>query len=238
MNDPWFNKSNLARVSLSELRLVQRNYNDIDNHFSGYSGWFNDKLSDELKTLLQDQQFSGYYYNLRYDQTPRNFENTLTIEEEAVLKFYTTHEGYEALNIALRTGIMNDFLSIQARLMNQALNKLPNSIHNNDELFRLERHSDEDLKRIFVEGTNFEAKGFWSATYLPEAIGKGIGIHSDSVLIRIKGKNAKHIEDLATDPREREVLFTSYSNFRVKQVGESINPKDNNTIRTVWVEEL
>lgn len=45
-----------------------------------------------------------------------------------------------------------------------------------------------------------------------------------TVLIKIKGKNGRLIEELSTLKTEKEVLFKSNTKFKVKEIGFDYNP--------------
>jgi len=50
-----------------------------------------------LTTLKTNTSFTLYFDELTDGTITRKFANILSIEEEAVLKFYTTNEGYKTL---------------------------------------------------------------------------------------------------------------------------------------------
>lgn len=77
----------------------------------------------------------------------------LSLEEEAVLRFYTTNAGYKNFNKALRGEIaMTEEFKMQKELMNKALNKLPK--YQSDELpYRIETLSGEQITKIYKVGS-------------------------------------------------------------------------------------
>ena len=166
----------------------------------------------------------------------------LTIEEEAVLKFYTTNTGYKNLNSALREEIaMTDFYAAQKKLMEQALSKISNSTYNGSQnlLYRIENLTETQISSIYIEGSFFNSKSFTSATYSEYAISYAIRTRPHTVLIRIEGKNGKLIEDLSTLPSEKEILFKTQSEFKVTKVGYDYNPDDPmKPIKTIWLKEI
>ncbi|KAA0127546.1 ADP-ribosyltransferase [Chryseobacterium sp. SN22] len=148
----------------------------------------------------------------------------LSLEEEAILRFYTTNAGYKNFNKALRGEIeMTEEFKIQKELMNKALDKLP-KYQSNELLYRIETLSEEQITKIYKVGNIIENKQFTSTTYSETAIERGIEHRGATLLLRIEGKNGRLIEDLSTLKIEREVLFKSNTKFIVKEVGFAPNP--------------
>ena len=80
--------------------------------------------------MLSDRDYREIYNDFVTGKVARKFTKELSLEEEAVLRFYTTKEGYKNFNRALRGEIpITDFYLSQKNLMNQALKKLPTSNH-------------------------------------------------------------------------------------------------------------
>ncbi|SPE77504.1 ADP-ribosyltransferase exoenzyme [Flavobacterium columnare] len=207
------------------------------NVIRGVSG-----AGNSTSILKSNTFFSTYLDGLTNGIFTRKFTNILSIEEEAVLKFYTTNPGYKDFNRALRGEIpMTDFYNAQKSLMEQALSKMPNSIFNGSKnlLYRIENLTDVQISSIYIEGSIINTKAFTSATYSENAIIDAIRNRSYTVLIRIEGKNGKLIEELSTLPAEKEILFKTGSIFEVNKVGFSPNPDDYMTpIKTIWLKEL
>ena len=201
-------------------------------------------LLETFSILYKNNGFKKYYDDLVANPGSRKFSNLLKTEEEAVLKYYTTNPGYKDLNKALRGGegveLTEEFIA-QEKLMNKALDKLPNSAYNSPDklLYRIENLTEDQIATIYKKGDNFTSKGFYSSTYSEDAIIDAMRNRNHTVLIRIKGKNGKLIEDLSTLPKEKEILFKSETGFKVENVGYSPNPDDFMTpIRTIWLTEL
>jgi ADP-ribosyltransferase exoenzyme/Fibronectin type III domain len=199
-------------------------------------------VQDWVITLRTNVSFASYFDDLANGTITRKFADILSIEEEAVLKFYTTNQGYKNFNQALRGEIpMTDFYIAQKNLMERALSKMPNSIYNNPSnlLYRIENLTELQIKNIYTEGSIINTKAFTSATYSENAIIDAIRSRKYTVLIRIEGKNGKLIEDLSTFPTEKEILFKTGTNFKVNKVGFSPNPDDyETTVKTIWLKEL
>lgn len=177
--------------------------------------------------LLKDENFKKYFDELLLNPSKRVLPDILVVDEEAVLKYYTTNPGYSNFNKALRGEIaMTDKFKAQEKLMNQALEKLPNSIYNqSDELFyRIEKLTVEQIGSIYKEGEILTTKAFTSCTYSREAIEQAMVQREHSVLIRIKGKNGKLIEEFSTLPKEKEILFRPNTTFKVERVYSGRHP--------------
>lgn len=133
---------------------------------------------------------------------------------------------------------MSEEFLVQERLMNKALEKLPNSSYK--DLYRIENLTETQITLLYKEGNIITSKAFTSSTYSEEALIDAMRARSYTLLIRIKGKSGKLIEDLSTLKNEREILFKSKTKFKITKVDYSANPEDDymSKIRTIWIEEL
>ncbi|EQB93068.1 hypothetical protein C874_16905 [Elizabethkingia anophelis 502] len=181
-------------------------------------------ISPELKTLLKDKSFSEIYWDLSNGKIKRVFGNLLKYEEEAVLRFYTTNAGYKNFNKALRGEIkMTGFYSVQEKLMNEALEKLP-VYESENLLYRIENLTEVQVKEYYKVGEVITNRHFTSATYSEEAVEGAIELRPANLLIIIENKNGRLIENLSTLKKEKEVLFKSSTKFYVKEIGFEPNP--------------
>jgi hypothetical protein len=175
---------------------------------------------------------------------PRLHPN-MTLLEEASIRFYTTNPGYKDLNKALRGEIpMTPLFQEQSNILSIALAKLPVSTHNssNTYLWRIENLSDAQFNSEYVKGSIRNKPAFYSSTYSETAIIDASRNRSHNVLVRIKGKNGKLIEDTSTLPSEKEILFNKNTKFEVEDVGFSPHPDQDMfpgvPIKTVWLKEI
>ena len=238
LDEPWIGDS--ARKNIDEIKLVHRYFDDVTNYSGGYVAWRADFERSDIGIMLRNSSFRRYRDELYNDPLSRSFGNMLSVEEEAILKFYTTNEGYKNLNRALRGEIpMTDAYAAQERLMNQALSRLPNSRYSG-KLFRIETHKAGAIPMIYKEGEIFTARHFMSTTHSEEALIEAMRARTPNLLIRIEAKSGKLIEDLSTFYVEKEILFKSGTRFRVKKVGISGDPEKDYIvpIKTVFLEEL
>ncbi|MFN4198074.1 MAG: hypothetical protein ACK4FS_03505 [Flavobacterium sp.] len=155
--------------------------------------------------LLNNKEYVKHLDDLKYGRVKRVLPKLLTLEEEAILRFYTTNAGYKNFNKALRGEIkMTDEFFAQERLMNQALNKLPN-YNSKDILYRIENLTDDQIKSYYKVGEEVTNKHFTSCTYNIDAIAVAMRSRSYIVMIHIIGENGKKIEALSTLSKEKEI---------------------------------
>jgi hypothetical protein len=196
-------------------------------------------VSVDSKILLKNKEFLKHFDDLKYSRITRVYPNILSLEEEAVLRFYTTNTGYKNLNKALRGEIkMTDKYLAQEQLMNQALDKLPN-YKTDTLLYRIKNLTPDQIEKYYVKGNTITNKHFTSSTYDMNAIGKAMERRPHTVLIRIESKNGKLIENISTFEKEKEILFKSNIEFYVDDIRMSTSPENFvTTIKTVILKEL
>lgn len=205
--------SNIAAGVLPELNA------NIFKSFSALSSRM--KLSKYFEVLSKNPAFQKIYIEL---SGTRYMAKYISLEEEAILRFYTTNNGYRNFNQALRGEIaLTEEFKIQKELMNKALNKLP-KYKAEDFLYRIENLTPNQIDEYYKVGKTIENKHFTSSSYSEEAIIEAMRNREYTVLIKIKGKNGRLIEELSTLKKEQEVLFKSNTKFKVKEVGYDYNP--------------
>lgn len=193
----------------------------------------------DSKLLYKNKEFLKHLEDLKYGRVARVYPKLLSLEEEAVLRFYTTNAGYKNLNKALRREIeMTDEFLAQEQLMNQALDKLPN--YKTDALlYRIENLTPEQIEKHYVKGETITNMHFTSSTYDMNAIGKAMERRPYTMLIRIEAKNGKLIENISTFEKEKEILFKSNTSFLIDDIRMSTSPEDYMTpIKTIILKEL
>nr|WP_159780339.1 ADP-ribosyltransferase [Flavobacterium sp. 9AF] len=189
--------------------------------------------------MFENKDFVKHLEDLKYKKVPHVFPNLLTLEEEAVLRYYTTNAGYKNLNRSLRGEIeMTKEFRVQERLMNKALDKLPN-YESSSLLYRIEYLSESQIEKYYKINEIVTNKHFTSSSYDPDAIGKAMRKRAYTVLIRIESKNGKLIEPISTLQIEKEVVFKSKTTFFVKDIKITTSPEDYVTpIKTIILKEL
>lgn len=211
--DKFIVLSNIAAGVLPELNA------NIFKSFSALSSRV--KFSKYVEVLSKNPAFQKIYIEL---SGTRYMAKYISLEEEVILRFYTTNSGYRNFNQALRGEIaLTEEFKIQKELMNKALNKLP-KYKTEDFLYRIENLTNKQIDEYYKVGKTIENKHFTSSSYSEEAIIEAMRNREYTVLIKIKGKNGRLIEELSTLKIEREILFKSNTKFQVKEVGYDYNP--------------
>ncbi len=185
-----------------------------------------DELAD-FATLKKTETFLNVLARVQKKQYLAQY---LSIEEEAVILYYTT-SAYENLNKALRGLIeLKKEYNAFKNLLNRALSKLPNSSYNreNNFLYRSFKMSDEEIKANFIEGKVYTEKAFLSTSHnYDNFINNWFKQNpSHNVIMKVQGKNGKLIEDVSDIYEESELLFKSGSQFEVISIRKIDNPVD------------
>ena len=185
-----------------------------------------DELAD-FATLKKTETFLNVLARV---QKKQHLAQYLSIEEEAVILYYTT-SAYENLNKALRGLIeLKKEYNAFKNLLNRALSKLPNSSYNreNNFLYRSFKMSDEEIKANFTEGKVYTEKAFLSTSHnYDNFINNWFKQNpSHNVIMKVQGKNGKLIEDVSDIYEESELLFKSGSQFEVISIRKIDNPVD------------
>jgi len=185
-----------------------------------------DKLEDSeewITELFQNPDLASYKKVL--ESGGQKLSQFLTVEEEAVIKYYTTNAGYKKFNQALRGEIdMTSEFAYQEKLLTQALEKLPN-FANQDELWRGIKNVDlQEIKRIYKKDAVITETSFLSTAYNIDDFVRSSRERDFTIIFKIKGKNGKLIESVSALPEEAEVLFKRGAKFRVKNAGNDIHP--------------
>ena len=184
------------------------------------------ELTDVCTLVLNNKKFLDV---IRYVIKNRGLEEFLTIYEEAIIFYYTT-SAYENLNLALR-GLINlrrEYISFE-KLLNSALDKLPNSIYNSAEhtLYRSVEMSEELIQNLFIGKTEYIEKAFTSTSYNYEKFLDWFEYQpSHNVIFKIQGKNGKLVEAISDIKEEAEVLFKSRTEYEILNVSEAVHPFD------------
>ena len=150
--------------------------------------------------------------------------NELSIEEEAIIKFYTTNIGYKKLNQALRAQNLNNFQKAVTKYLNEALDKLPRYSSKDDEWFyRIVNYTD-DIRKKYKMGEEIIEKHFFGVHKTLGALEESSLRRNHNTVIKVQGKNGRLIEDLSKLKTEQEVLFKSGTKFKVKLIQMEKHP--------------
>lgn len=209
----------------------------VDKVWKEIADWFlknrTKELVDEVYTFIKLLKKNFNYIEcIRLVNKNRVFALWMTVEYEAMIKFYTGNV-YKILNRALR-GIggekMTKELEAMQKVLDKALEKLPPSIYNDQILQKSVYFTEQEIKKMFKVGKDFTEKGFMSTTYSETALLEWMAANpTDNIIFKVMGKNGKLIEDASLLPHEAEVLFKSNTTFVVESVNKGVrHPLDKN----------
>lgn len=147
------------------------------------------------------------------------------------MMYYAT-SAHEELNEALRSiiNLKPQYKSFE-RLLNRALDKLPNSIYNSKDyfLYRSAEISEELMKKLFIGKTEYLEKAFTSTSYDYQKFLDNWFEYkpSHNVIFKIQGKNGKLVETISDIEDEAEILFKSNTKFEIINIFDDVHPLDN-----------
>jgi len=185
------------------------------------------KGSFNIKKLLKNTDFKAVYDDFISGATKRKFADKLSIEEEAVFKFYT-NKSYYKFNQALISGNKTDDIIEIEKLLNHALDKVPSS---QGTYYRgIGKDEIEMLEKLKV-GDEVTYKNFLSTSSEKE---KAIDFYYSNLkrtekgaLLDIISNNGKKI-DKYSDITEWEILHKSNTKFELINIDHNyiINIED------------
>ncbi|OQP62619.1 hypothetical protein A3860_26780 [Niastella vici] len=193
----------------------------------------------EWAVLFQNSDLASYKQALLSDPSLRKLGQYIMLEEEAVIKYYTTNAGYKEFNKALRGEItMTDFFIKYEKALNQALSKLP-AYPQQAVLWRGLKEIDLDrVKDLYKVGTVVTENGFVSCANNVNDFIKSSRMRDFNIIIKIEGKSGKLIQEASTLPEEAEVLIKSKTNFEVIKSDMQLHPdvrfEDANGYPMIW----
>jgi len=173
--------------------------------------------TDQLTSLLKNASFKRIYDNFLSGVTSRRFVNELTLEEEAVYKFYTNASYYDFNQALINSSKSEDILAIE-KLLNSTLSKVKSSPGT---YFRGIGKSELDLYLKLGEGSEFTAANFLSTTSEKDLAWaffyKNLKKTGDAGWVEVISKNGKRI-DKYSDVLEWEVLHKSKTRFKIREI--------------------
>lgn len=191
----------------------------------------------DIQILFNNNSLVEIRSKILSGEISRQYADLISVEEQAVIAFYTTGEGYRDLNLALRgQAPMTSFFHSQERLLNTALAKLPKFQN------QVIRGTGESEVAIFTNasvGDIIEFDNFVSSS-LDEALADDFMNRKKGMyVLRIKSKTGVNIVDMSMAQYEDEVLFPSKKKFRVTH--KTYRPRfveDDPLIKEVYLEEV
>lgn len=190
-------------------------------------------LISYIKILKRNKD---YIKSLEFIQSiGRPLGKWLALEQAGSINLYTK-SYYINFNKALRKqkgySMTQEFKALQ-HVLDDALERLPVSEHNNKILQRSAYFTEKEVNRLFKVGEDFVEEAFFSTTYSEEALYAWMRmVNTDNVLFKVHGKNGKLIEAVSNIPNEAEVLFKSKTVFRVESVRKIDHPLDKSKLIT------
>lgn len=168
-------------------------------------------VSESITNLLSSDRFRNVYNLYKKRLRTRKYADKLTLEEEAVINFYTRES--EKLNKALRGELpLDDFTKSYSELLSRALNKLDNPF--NGITYGYYNMPEDYIKARFGRGDYYEPDYFMSSSKSIDEARK-VGANANVEITFVDGYSGQMIEDISSLPSELEVLFDKESVFQV-----------------------
>jgi NAD:arginine ADP-ribosyltransferase/Hemolysin coregulated protein Hcp (TssD) len=192
---------------------------------------------DITEILFKDNTLIEIRKQIASGILPRKHAEHISIEEQAVIAYYTTGEGYRNFNLALRGQLpTNKFFVAQEKILNQALSKLPK---HTGSVVRGTGSTEIPIFDKISVGEVVEYKNFVS-TSLDEAIADDFMYRKQGeYVLRVNSKKGVCITEMSLAPAEDEILFSSKSRFKV--IGKSYRPRfteDDPLVKEIYLEEI
>ena len=170
--------------------------------------------SRSLKRLLTNEDYKRIYNDFVSGKVTRKFIKELSLEEEAVLRFYTTKEGYKNFNRALRGKIpITDFYISQKNLMNQALNKLPKY---NKPVYRGLGKEGSKYFSSLKKGDKITEKSFLSSSLDEDVAELFMNRNNGNTILIMEHKSGVSIANISQSGFEGEILLKSDRTFIIE----------------------
>jgi hypothetical protein len=192
---------------------------------------------DWVADLFKNADLAAFKKSLQTDASLRKFGQYLSIEEEAVIKYYTTPSGYKDFNRALRGEIpMTDFYKDYERALNQALNKLPKSDRT---VYRgLGKEGSEYFKTL-KKGDEFTEVGFTSSSLEDDIAEHFMTKNGGNTVLIWKSKSGVLISETSEASFESEVLFKSNKRFKiVDKTFKARYSESDPLVQEIYLEEI
>jgi Fibronectin type III domain len=171
-----------------------------------------------LTKMLKNTDFKKIYDDLINGITPRRFATEISIEEEAIYKFYTNESYYKFNQTLIAQNYSEDIIELE-NLLNSTLNKV---IPSPGIYYRGIGKQEIDMLKTFNIGDEITYKNFVSTSkdqiVTSKFIRKNIIKTGEGALIIIDSKNAKSIIKFSDAVNEVEFLHKSKSKFILDEI--------------------
>ena len=218
----------VANKAINESqRILSKNFKKVWGKGIGNVGKVTKiQINEDLNKLLSNEDYRKIYNDFVTGKVARKFTKELSLEEEAVLKFYT-NKSYYKFNQALISGNKtNDVIEIE-KLLNKTLDKIPSS---SGTFYRGMGKEEIQMLSKYKVGDEITYKNFLSTSSERDIAIKFLTKNNlktqEASLIIVKGKKGKLIREYSDAPLESEILFKNGSKFKLEKVEESklLNP--------------
>ncbi|AYN03304.1 fibronectin type III domain-containing protein [Flavobacterium sp. 140616W15] len=176
------------------------------------------EAESSINKILKNADFKNIYDDLLSGATPRRFAKELSLEEEAIYKFYTNVSYYKFNQSLIEGSKAEDVIEIE-KLLNRSLDKIKSSPST---YYRGIGKVEMDKLDNFKEGDKISYENFLSSTddqlIAVKFIENNIRKTGEGALVIIESKNAKNIKMFSDASKENEFLHKSNSKFILKEV--------------------
>ncbi|MCD0474777.1 fibronectin type III domain-containing protein [Flavobacterium sp. EDS] len=176
------------------------------------------EAESSINKMLKNADFKNIYDDLLSGATARRFAKELSLEEEAIYKFYTNVSYYKFNQSLIEGSKTEDIIEIE-KLLNRSLDKVKSSPST---YYRGIGKVEMDKLDNFKEGDKISYENFLSSTddqlIAVKFIENNIRKTGEGALVIIESKNAKNIKMFSDASKENEFLHKSNSKFILKEV--------------------
>lgn len=192
---------------------------------------------DSTPALFADPLLKSIREGILSGAVARHSPDLLSVDEQAIIRHYTTEEGYRDFNLALRGQLpMTPFFVAQEKLLNQALAQLPKHQGN---VMRGTGSGENDLFKNAAIGDVITYDNFISTSVSEDVADDFMGKKGGECVLIIQSKSGVRVTEMSAMPWEDEILFPSKQSFKV--TAKSFRPRfdeDDPLVREVYLEQL
>lgn len=177
------------------------------------------QAESSLSKMLKNNDFKKIYEDLVSGVTPRRFATELSIEEEAIYKFYTNVSYYKYSNALYNgTNLTDDIIELE-KFLNSTISKLPVSPGN---YLRAIGKSELDFYKSLSIDQEFTIPNHLSSTFdrdIAEVFyQKNLTKTGEAAIIDVYSKTGRKIFKYSDASFEAEVLHISKVKFKLKKM--------------------